>query len=146
MAKGKRKTNTGPGVIRSFFSSFDLFKIDIEFREGKQENFSTVFGVLISIFILTVVILYGLRKAQTMKEYSDSTHQTIIEQALRGEEPLQYNETRMDFGAINLDLGQEYAEWSLDQLVTFELRESISTSWNSTKLSGFHKCNEEDFE
>ena len=50
----------------------------------------------------------------------------------------------MDIGAIYLDLGSEYEEWSLDQLVRFELREITDGGWNTSKLSGFHNCTEED--
>ena len=79
MKNGKKKNSAGPGIIRSFFSSFDLFKIDVQFREGKQESFSTVTGVLISLLILSVVFVYGQKKALTMINHLDSTHQTTIE-------------------------------------------------------------------
>ena len=61
--KGKRK---GPGAMTSLFSVFDLFKIDVQFREGNQESFSTVFGALISLIIFSLVLVYGSRKAVIM--------------------------------------------------------------------------------
>ena len=52
----------------------------------------------------------------------------------------------MYFGAVYVYFPDEFDEWSMEQLIKIELRELDIKEWSFTKLSGFHKCNEEDLE
>ena len=74
MNKVKGKRNKGHGAVASLFGVFDLFKSDVQFREGGQEGFSTVFGAIVSLIIFSLIIVYGSGKVVTMVSYEDSRH------------------------------------------------------------------------
>ena len=69
--KTNKKRN---GTVKSFFSSLDLFKMDVQFRENGHDSFSTACGTLISIVIMIIVLVYLQERANVLINFLDSRH------------------------------------------------------------------------
>ena len=64
-------------ISRAAFHSIDLFSLDVDFRENKQQRFTTWFGCFLSILILTIVGYYGVIKFSLMTNYEDTRFQEL---------------------------------------------------------------------
>ena len=62
---------------RRAFNTLDLFAAPINFRANKHETIGTWLGTILSIFTFSVVLLYGFRKFNVLKDYGDTKYQTI---------------------------------------------------------------------
>lgn len=121
-----------------------MFTMDVQFREGKQESFSTVLGVLISLLIISFVLIYGTRKADIWVNHGDSKHQTTVVSADRDSRPLTYNDTQFEFGAISFFRPKKFWSIPILELFDIELRDIDFGSKEQPLVSGFHKCSPED--
>ena len=61
-------------VLRSAFHMIDRFSMEVNFREDKQEKFSTVFGSFISTLILIVTITHGMNKMEVFRDRGETRH------------------------------------------------------------------------
>ena len=58
-------------LLGSTFHGVDRFKMNVNFRENKQEQLSTCFGTLISFFILVIVLIHSKNKFEVLVNYED---------------------------------------------------------------------------
>ena len=49
-------------VSRAALNSVDMFSFDVQFRENRQEKFTTYFGSIVSLFIIILVGYYSIVK------------------------------------------------------------------------------------
>ena len=64
MAKAHKK-------VLEIFKQSDLFKTSVSLQKADGYAFSTLFGSIVSILIITVTALYASNKAVILKERSD---------------------------------------------------------------------------
>ena len=57
-----------------YFSRFDFFQTNIEFRENGGHALGSVFGACLSFIISMVLILYGINKYFIMSNYDDTQY------------------------------------------------------------------------
>lgn len=57
---------------RSVLHSIDMFSLDVNFRENKKSSYTTCFGSLISLFILTIGGFYLFAKLKVVINYQDT--------------------------------------------------------------------------
>ena len=57
-----------------YFSRFDYFQTNIEFRENGGHAFGSVFGAFTSLIISLVVLAYGINKFIIMSKYDDTQY------------------------------------------------------------------------
>ena len=51
---------------------FDLFSKNIAFRENGEDSFGSIIGAFISLIILLIVAIYGIKKFIIMLDYGDT--------------------------------------------------------------------------
>ena len=66
-------------LLRSTSHGIDLFKMNVSFRENKQEQLSTCFGTLISLLIFAIVLFHGKHRFEAMVNYEDYKYQKTRE-------------------------------------------------------------------
>ena len=59
-------------VSRAALHSVDMFSFDVQFRENRQEKFTTYFGSVMSLFIIILVGYYSIVKFQVLMTYGDT--------------------------------------------------------------------------
>ena len=57
--------------LTSTFHGFDRFKMNVNFRENKQEQLSTCFGTTLSLFILVIVLFHSNNKFEVLVNHED---------------------------------------------------------------------------
>ena len=62
---------------RKVLNTLDFFAAPINFRANKHETIGTCLGTIFSIFTISVVLLYGFKKFNVLKEYGDTKYQSI---------------------------------------------------------------------
>ena len=60
---------------RSVLHSIDMFSLDVNFRENSRSSFTTCFGSLISLLILTIGGFYLYVKTHVVLNYDDTKFQ-----------------------------------------------------------------------
>ena len=136
--------------LNSAFQRFDLFGSDVSLRENGQEQFTTCFGALISLFILIVVFDYAVEKYTTLVEYGDTVYQSI--DVSENDQVVPFSEHQFTYGAFYLRYeafedpadGVKY-NWKRDsdKFLDFSLRApSIDplTGENTWIALDVHKC------
>ena len=76
--------------------------MNVNFKEGEQDQFTTWFGSFISIIVLITVFIYSKNKFVILANYEDTRYQTITEKPVA---PLLYTneiETDFPFGAFTM--------------------------------------------
>ena len=77
--------------------SIDKYGEQSSFNIGGRNTYRSVFGTFVSMVVLLVVIPYGFNKFIVMKEYDDTSFQSItIENAFEEGEEFDYEETKFN--------------------------------------------------
>ena len=66
-------------TLRSTFHSLDRFKMNVQFRENNQQDFTTWFGTFLSLIILVLVLIQSHHRFMVMYNREDTRYQTIAE-------------------------------------------------------------------
>ena len=66
-------------VGRAILNGVDMFSFDVQFRENRQEKFTTYFGSVMSLFIIILVGYYSYIKFLVLISYGDTKFQEIEE-------------------------------------------------------------------
>ena len=144
---GKRKQSNA-SWLRGYLNSFDLFTIDVSFRENGQDSFSTNIGLLISVVIIGIVCLYGNAKLNTFLERGETRHQTSTEEIVREKKSVDYAESKFDPGVLSIVFtpfkvdGKTYTYKNYNDL--FDLAILETDGKEQIYKSGFHECGGED--
>ena len=101
MTKSKKSNSS---TVRDYLNSFDLFTMDVQFRENGQDSFSTNIGLLMSFAILVLILLYGNVKVSAFLMKSETSHQTaeLIDAVDEDLRVLEYEETKFEIITVSL--------------------------------------------
>ena len=81
------------GVLKSQ----DMFASDIAFRENRGRSFTTTAGIIVSIFIYTVILIYGGNKLVILKGREDTMLSEYFETNTIGDSVISFKETDFFF-------------------------------------------------
>ena len=118
MVKSKSSTVK---TIRDNLSSIDLFTLDVQFRENGKENFSTNFGMILSILILILTCLYANVKITAFVNDEETTHQTSENIGGLNESDIKFDfdETQFAIQAVAITFDGEINDPDTNQSYTF---------------------------
>ena len=95
-------------VSRTALKAVDMFSFDVQFRENKQEKFTTCFGSVMSLFIIVLVGYYSTIKYEVLRTYGDTKFQKIEEYG--GSIPIKYDggdDKNFPLGLLYVEFEQE---------------------------------------
>ena len=115
----KRKTSTAKS-IRQNLSTFDLFPFDVQFKEDGQDNFSTNFGLVLSVLILLLTGFYANVKVQAFIDKDETTYQTSEHIGALGDDKLafDFDETQFSIQAVGIKFEGEIIDPVTNQTYT----------------------------
>ena len=134
-------------IGRNALHSIDLFSLDVDFRENKQQRFTTWFGCALSILILTIVGYYGVIKFSLMTNYEDTRFQELD---LINEDTPTFNgqdERNFPFSAFYIDVVPQnkeqharegYEQYVMGSLTKRQMYEYLSLDVYYTDRKGAH--------